>query len=301
MPAGLGERQAAQSADFTLADLPGKAADDWGDRVAFAGAGPEMTYGTFHDRVRRLAAVLSQAGVAEGTRVGLLSANEAVYFELFFACALLGAVMVPFNVRLAPREIAHQRENAEVGHAVLSPALADLAMSSGLTTVTHWWLGGTYDAAIAVAAPDPRRGAWPPGTPVTQMYTSGTTGFPKGCVHSQEGWRASALNLALGLRLDRRAAVLAQAPLFHAWGLGVVLSHLYMGGTVVFLPGPGDFWEAVDRYQVTTLTVPRTAPADGRPREQVTVVTGLAGGFRRSAGRPWRHSFPTLTTTVSTA
>ena len=102
----------------------------------------------------------------------------------------------------------------------MSPEFLDLADESGVTAVTHWWLGGTYDTAIAEREPVPAAEAFPPDTPVSQMYTSGTTGFPKGCVHSQGGWRTSALNLALGMRLDRRAVALVQAPLFHAWGLG---------------------------------------------------------------------------------
>jgi acyl-CoA synthetase (AMP-forming)/AMP-acid ligase II len=280
-------------ADFTLAAFPQKAACQWGDRVAFAEAGTEMTYSAFHDRVARLATVLREAGAGEGTRVGLLSPNARAYFELFFACAALGAIMVPFNVRLAPNEIAYQRENADVFHVVLNPALSELAERSGLTQVAHWWLGGTYDSAIAAATPNVRYEMWPPGTPVSQMYTSGTTGFPKGCVHSQGGWRASAMNLALGMRLDRRAVGLVQAPLFHAWGFGFILTHLYMGATAVFPPGDSaslwatgdDFWEIVDRYRVTSLAMPRSAPSDGRPREQVTVVCGMAGGFRGSFGR----------------
>jgi acyl-CoA synthetase (AMP-forming)/AMP-acid ligase II len=282
------------SADFTLADLPEKAARWWGDRVAFAGSGDEMTYGAFHDRVRRVAAVLGAAGVGEGTRVGLLSGNDRAYYEVFFACAALGAVVVPYNVRLSSREIAYQREHSDVAYAVLSPALSDLAEAAGLTAVTHWWLGGSYDRAIAAAGPYAPRAVFAPDTPVSQMYTSGTTGFPKGCVHSQGGWRASALNFALGLRLDRRAVALVQAPLFHAFGFGFILSHLYMGATAVFPPGPseGDYWETVDRYQVTSVSVPRSAPADGLPRNQVTVVYGQGGTYRSSLGRLIGAFFP---------
>ena len=300
-PAGGGfpaaERSPARgcgSADFTLADFPEKAARWWGDRVAFAGSGTEVTYDAFHDRVRRLAAVLREAGAREGTRVGLLSGNDPACYEVFFACAVLGAVVVPFNVRLSPREIAFQRENADVGYAVVSPALSGLAEGAGLTAVTHWRLGGSYEVAIAGAGPHPGRTAFAPGTPVSQMYTSGTTGFPKGCVHSQGGWRASALNLALGMRLDRRAVALVQAPLFHAFGFGLILSHLYLGGTAVFPPGTGedDYWQAIDRYQVTSAAMPRSAPGDGLPREQVTVVYGQAGALRKSWAQARDAFFP---------
>ena len=284
----------APSADFTLADFPAKAAGTWGGKIAFAEAGTEVSYGEFNDRVGRLAAVLRQAGVQPEARVGLLAANTRATFELFFACAALGATMVPFNTRLSPGEIAYQREHADVGHTVLSPGLSGLAGQAGLTAGTHWWLGGSYDAAVAAASPVTRRVAWPPSTPVSQMYTSGTTGFPKGCVHSQGGWRASALNLALGLRLDRRAVALVQAPLFHAMGFGFVLSHLYMGATAVFPPGDSgdDYWDTVDRYRVTSLSLPRHAPRDRRPREQVTVVYGLGGGFQASFGQAMAAFFP---------
>ena len=275
-----------QSADFTIADFPEKAARTWGDRIAFAESDTSMTYAAFHDRVRRVAAVLRAAGVHEGVRVGLLSANSRAYYELFFACASLGAVLVPFNIRLSPRELAYQRDNADVLHLVLSPDLSDLAEKSELTAVAHWWLGGTYESAVAAATPDTRRVAWPADTPLSQMYTSGTTGFPKGCVHSQGGWRASALNFALGMRLDRGCVALVQAPLFHAFGFGFILSHLLLGGTAVFPPEAGsDLWQTIDRYRVTSMGLPQSVPEDGRPRPQVTVACGLAGGFRPEFAR----------------
>ncbi|MBL7495075.1 AMP-binding protein [Frankia sp. CNm7] len=270
------------SADFTLADFTTKAAHWWPNRGAFVEEGEETTYRQLHDRVNRLTAVLRDAGVTAGSRVGMLAANSKAYFEIFFACARLGAVMVPINIRLSPREVAYQIDNADMSHVVLERDLEELADNSRLTSLTHWWLGETYEDAIAAATPDEARVVLPAEAPVSQMYTSGTTGFAKGCVHSQGGWRASALNLAVGLRLDRRPVVLANVPYFHAWGFGFALSHLVTGGTVVVgrQASPAEYWELIDRHQVTSAILPSGAPTQLHPRDHLTVLVGQAGGFR---------------------
>jgi acyl-CoA synthetase (AMP-forming)/AMP-acid ligase II len=274
----------AVSADFTLADFTAKAARWWPDRSAFIEGGEATTYRQFHDRVNRLVTALRSAGVAADSRIGVLAANSKAYFEVFFACARIGAVMVPINIRLSPREVSHQLADADISHVVLGRDLAELADGSRLTSLAHWWLGETYEEAIATSAPDTERAAFPPETPVSQIYTSGTTGFAKGCVHSQGGWRASAANLAIGLRIDRRAVVLASAPFFHAWGFGFALSHLVMGGTVVVpeRSTPAEHWELIDRHRVTSATVPSAAPTQVHPREHLTVLVGQAGAFRNT-------------------
>ena len=126
------------------------------------------------------------------------------------------------------------------------------------------------------------------------MYTSGTTGFAKGCLHSHAGWLASAVNFALGQRLAPRSVVYATPPLFHAFGFGLGLSHLVMGGTLVIADiGANDtYWAAVDQYQVNTAPYPRGLPPDERDRPYLRTVFGLAGGFRPEMGQYLQHVLP---------
>jgi len=284
----------AATADFTLGDFIEKAARLWGDRAALVHRNSTVTFEGFRDRVLRLQTVLESSGVGQDSRIALLSDNSPAYFELFFACAGIGATLVPLNIRLSWREVAYQVDNADISHCVLNRAFAELAERSGLTNLAHWWLDGSYEEAIASTEPMRGRRFFPPQTAVSQMYTSGTTGFAKGCIHTQGGWRMSMMNLSLGMRIDRKAVALVQAPLFHAWGLGYSLSHLYMGSTLVFpnSNSPADYWEAIDNFDVTSASVPPTPPPTPEPRPNVTILTSQAGGLRRSARTLRDEYFP---------
>ena len=281
---------------FALVDLPAKGARVWPERAALAWGGDSntLTFAELEDRVARLVTVLAAAGVRTGTRIGLLAPNCPQQFELFFACAHLGAVLVPLNVRLAPREIAYQIGDAEMTHAVIHPDLDVLASASGLAALEGWRLGDAYDAAIFSAARSDDHPQRNDSAALMQMYTSGTTGQAKGCVQSAGAWLQSALNFGFGLRLPRHASLLSGAPYFHAFGFGIALAHLVVGGTVPVLRTfqGNEFWSEFDRYQPHSIVPTRSLPADGLPRPCVQVVIGQAGQYRPSSGQFIHEFFP---------
>lgn len=286
----------AADAGFCLVDFPAKGARLWPDRVALAWDGGlyEQTFTGLEDRVARLVTVLRAAGVGPSTRVGMLSPNSPEQFEIFFACAHVGAVLVPLNVRLSPREIAYQVGDAGMSHAIVHPDLDELASVSGLSVMPGWRLGPGYDAAIRDAeraTSSPRRDAT---AALMQMYTSGTTGDAKGCVQSAGAWLHSALNFSHGLRLPRHASLLSGAPYFHAFGFGLALAHLVVGGTVAVLKTFQDdeFWSVFDQYDPYTIVPARSVPPDQQPRPCVHVVIGQAGHYRPLFGQFISDFFP---------
>jgi acyl-CoA synthetase (AMP-forming)/AMP-acid ligase II len=175
-----------------IGDLAHRGAQLWGDRVAFTWESRTRTYAEVADRTARLATVLADAGVEEGTRIAALSTNDPDVIELCFAASLLGAVVVPLNARLLEDEHRFQIEDAGVTHALIHPSLAGLADDSGLAARHAWFLGSALDAVVAAADPRPPSAPRPPDDgALLHLCTSGTTRQPKGCLLSQRAWLAS--------------------------------------------------------------------------------------------------------------
>jgi fatty-acyl-CoA synthase len=220
--------------NFHAARIPGEIALSNGD------TGVDYTWAELDDRVGRAATVLStQYGVATGDRVCLLSENDPKVFELQFACMRLGALFVPLNWRLAPSElhvIVADAEPVLMVHDGDWRALAiELADKAGLERLSWEDDGpgsGNYSRALAAAD-------WLPPKPhqfdrlTHVLYTSGTTGHPKGALstHATMFWQA--VNLSGISRLARPSHMLCPIPLFHAGGLlTVAMPLLYFGGRV---------------------------------------------------------------------
>lgn len=270
-----------------LGDLAHRGAALWPDRTAFAWDGGRRSHAELHGRVRCWAGLLAAGGVRPGDRVALLTANAPEAVEAAFGASLIGAVVVPLNVRLSPAELRHQVGDAAARHAVVHPALAALARESGLLDLAHWTTGPGLDAALDGAPPHglPRPD---PGAPVMQLYTSGTTGHPKGCLLTNRGWIAAAANAVQALDLTAADRLLGALPLFHVAGYGAVLGQLAAGGTVVLPSGasPEALWPVIAEQGVTVAVFPTgTGRALRHPAaapETLRLVFGMA-----ATERPW--------------
>jgi long-chain acyl-CoA synthetase len=219
--------------------------------------GVARTYAELDARSSQVAQALEAAGVRAGDRIAVLDRNRLEHSEVMFAAAKLGATYLPVNWRLAPDEVAYILANSEaavvfVGHDLL-PLLARMT-----TQPTVIDLDAEYGDWLAQhPATDP--GVEPgPGDTALQMYTSGTTGLPKGVLLSHENLcRAAALGSAWGMAEDTVA--LACMPLFHMSGTSWSFVCLFHGGTVVLLrdPDPTQVLQAVAAERVThALLVP---------------------------------------------
>jgi fatty-acyl-CoA synthase len=240
------------------------------ERAASAAARPavadpwrRLDFAALDARCARAAAVLASAGVGPGARVALLLGNRSATLEMVFAVARLGAIAVPLNTRLAPPELAQLLADCRPSALVYEHAHAELATralaQSGRGVALALEVGGAadrYEAALAAAEPRRAIAEVSPEDAMILMYTSGTTGVPKGALLPHRKTLFNALNAQLFFELTRRDRVLVAVPLFHSFGLKILaLPALYAGASLV-LQGSFDAaetWRSVERERITLL------------------------------------------------
>jgi len=249
------------------------------ERIAVVIADDACTYGELCELIERATAMLAAQGIAAGDRVAWLGLNHSGQLVALAALMRLGAILVPLNYRLAAAEL-----QAIVGHAgaaavIADEAFGDMAAAFGVRVIPRAALTAT-DAADAA---DRRGRALPsigPDTPALLVYTSGTTGQPKGAVHTHAGlwWNAQA-SIAMH-EITAGDRVLTVLPLFHVGGLCIqTIPALYAGAAVHLHPrfDPGAWLAAVDALKPTiSLMVPATMRAViEHPRWQSTGLQSL--------------------------
>ncbi|HEY0849423.1 MAG TPA: class I adenylate-forming enzyme family protein [Bradyrhizobium sp.] len=205
-------------------------------RVAIEYHGKGLTYGELLDRVRRLTAVLAARGLRRGDRVGILVRNRPEYLEVELAAANLGVITACLNWRLSGRELAYCIE-------LVSPRLliveADLAASlpPGGRTAPVLEIGPQYESELARQHSHAPAPAAAPEDGLVILYTSGTTGLPKGAVISHRAMIMRALVFTSELGIAPHDSFIAWAPLFHMASTDHALATLLRGGTVVVVDG----------------------------------------------------------------
>jgi fatty-acyl-CoA synthase len=200
-----------------------------------------MTFRQWHERACRLANALIGIGLAKGDRVCILAYNCLEWLEIYAATAIAGLVAVPINFRLVGPEIRYIVENCEARALIVQDDLLDAleAVRADLPVPARNLivLGGkrapggarSYEELIAMA------GAGEPGVPVsaddpwTLMYTSGTTGKPKGAIRSHRGSAMLSLVTEVEMGLSRRDSALLVMPMCHANSLYFFGAFTYCG------------------------------------------------------------------------
>jgi len=201
-----------------------------------------LTYAQLDDAVDRATHVLrTSLGAPEGKRVVVLSRNSAQMLILHFACVRSGAIFVPLNWRLTPSELSFMIADCEPALLALEPRFADRIEADGpfvtLQTIRFHNDPDGFAARLA-AAPAPKAPASgvavDPQTPITLLYSSGTTGKPKGVIVTQLNAFSGALNLALGTQCSASSVFLCEMPMFHTAGLfAAARTPLLVGGSVL--------------------------------------------------------------------
>jgi fatty-acyl-CoA synthase len=232
-----------------------------GDRLALVDGARRLDYATLQLRILRAAEVLRAAGVSRGERLAILAANRSAYIEALFAAARLGAIAVPINTRLVAREIRFLLSDcaprAILCEAGLEPTVHEAARGLPDAPAAILGCGGPTDAweqALDAARPFERVEPAGPEDPHLLLYTSGTTGRPKGALLPQRKTLYNSRNAEIFFRLTRDDRVLVALPLFHSFGLGILaIPTLYAGGCVVLRRGfdPAALWEDVGREGIT--------------------------------------------------
>ena len=283
-----------------MADLTDRLADVYGDRVAVhldhplpsaAAAGDQLTYRDLHNLTARMASVLANSGVGEGTRVAVATANEFEFLLLCLAVMRLGAVAVPMNHLLTRHELL-----AIVAQSGAETLIADAGVyrqtfvsgsrpAAARVLIAGSWADapeGTVSISDALAATPPPAPAarTQPDTVCAILYTSGTSGQPRGAIHTSGGLLCR-MQLALLYPARRSELILVALPLAHIMGIVSVLLPLLAGAAIRFL---GEFHPArvlrdIERHRVTMFV---GVPAMYRMMHDVGI-----DGFDLSSIRAW--------------
>jgi fatty-acyl-CoA synthase len=235
--------------------------------VVDAHSGRQFTYRQFNERANRLASFLRDTiGVRPGDRVSILAQNSSDYYELLFACGKMGAILNTLNWRLAGPELAYILNDCEPQVLVYEALFADTVdalrprigcrhyMVMGAGTPGGEW---TYEGALAAGDP---AGVPLPGLLYTDtwaiLYTSGTTGRPKGAQVTYGNFFYNAVGMGRAIDLTSDDVNLNVLPAFHAGGLGLYAGPiLHAGGTLVVMRTfeVAEFLRLIKEWKVTAL------------------------------------------------
>jgi long-chain acyl-CoA synthetase len=225
------------------------------DHPALVGATRTVTYGELEQRGNRVAHALLDLGVTENDRVAYLDLNNPEFFEVMVGAAKIGAAIAPLNYRLTPTEMGRIVHDSTASVLVVGSAFEAAlptieAEAPGLKRVVR--TGEDFELWIAAASDeDPGRESTYDDV-VLQLYTSGTTGLPKG-VQLTNGNCSGLMDVANAWGVDETSVSLVAMPLFHIGGSGWANVALARGGTDVLVPmiDPAGLIDTIEKARIT--------------------------------------------------
>lgn len=241
------------------------------DKPAILFEGVRISYLELHGRANRTSCWLQSVGIEKGDRVVVMMNNCPEFIEIYLACARLGAIFIPVNFRLAGQELDYTLKNSRprlfvfgdtcaeiVGELNLNQylppmLLASIGSHSGSPEILDY---GSETASFDGQKPFLTKSLGPadPEEPHVIMYTSGTTGEPKGAVLSHRKTFFNCLNADIFFKLHFDDIMLVILPLFHSGGLFIQASPIiYKGATMVIHPkyDPYKTYQDIGRFGVT--------------------------------------------------
>ncbi len=245
---------------MNLGEIPRRNARRFTGRAGLVFGDTRLTWTEVNERVNRLANALVARGVSAGDRVAILAHNSHRFLEVYWGLAKLGAIAVPLNFRLTTAEMATLLEHSGASVLVVGGDYRQVAADlPGLHLVIDLDRTDSYEALLADAAADePELGA-DSGDPFAIMYTSGTTGMPKGAVVTHGNLESNVYNQAIADKADPADINLVATPLYHMGAVFMATTYAALGCTQVILErfAAAEVLETVERERVTTcLLVP---------------------------------------------
>lgn len=280
------------------------------DRRALAEEGRSISYRELVRRVDRLCHGLHRSGVRHGDRIALLSENRIEYVEVFLAAAALGAIVACQNWRQSDAELDHCVRLAEPAILIVSPRHADRVVVNAGIAPRVLTIGADYEKLITSAGDAPFDSRSSPEDILLIVYTSGTTGYPKGAAISHRAEMGRATIAMADSQLFAGRGTISWSPMFHIGGADPTLATLMNGDTTFIVDGfkPGVMLEIMSRELLGNVTLMpaaigrfideahRTglrpkglricgAMPDLVPRHQIAEITTLLNaGFRNTFG-----------------
>jgi O-succinylbenzoate-CoA ligase len=220
-----------------------------GAHCAIIDGDARLSFAALDARANRAAHLLADCGLDHGDRVGLLAPNSAVFCEMFYGCARSGVICCGLNFRLSPAELAAIIADSGMRVLLVAPEFADLAAAataqSGAAVRIEPLGGAQYETRMAVM-PDNRPAVLiAPEDALALVYTSGTTGLPKGAqiTHDHMFWASLTIGQSVDYRQDD--VHLLPVPMFHVGGLSFTVHFVHAGATLL-MPGPWDAARVLD-------------------------------------------------------
>jgi len=251
----------------TYAPTPARTIDSWIEghallspgKPALVFHGEAISYAALHRRIVDTAAWLSNAGLVRGDRIAWYGRNSDAQIVLIFAAARLGLILVPLNWRLAPAELNYVLGDAGARYLFHDGHFEDRleAVSAGLDLAVL-----SVDQLCEKVRSEPVETGQPTealiGDPLLLVYTSGTTGRPKGAVLTQQAALWNAMSSQNAFRLTSRDRTFNLLPMFHVGGINIqTLPTFLCGGTVVLVTqfDPDSFFDIMQKGEITQVTV----------------------------------------------
>jgi fatty-acyl-CoA synthase len=283
---------------FTLGQMLSVHARLHPDRTGARDLERSMTFRHWNERACRLANGLLGLGLAKGDRVAVLAYNAVEWLEIYVAAAKAGLVAVPLNFRLVAQEIGYIVDDSEAGAFIvqdhLMGALEDVGSDLSVPPNRRIWLGAgkcpagyvSYEGLIAAASDREPCVVIAPDDPWMLMYTSGTTGNPKGAIRNHRAGAMLSLITEIELGMDRNDDALLVMPMCHANSLYFFGAFAYCGATTtvysrhkfdpehcarVLGEGAATFTSLVPTHYAMLLALPRTM----RPRLKLDKIAKL--------------------------
>jgi len=214
------------------------------DREALVFGEQSWTWAQLDDRIRRAAGALRASGLGPGDHLAVLDKNHPACLELTLAASLIGAANVVVNFRLAPEELAHVLDDSAAHVVVVGAEFAETlgGLRDRLPKVREVVVlggdGDEYEKWLAAAEPVTAPYASAPEDCFLVLYTSGTTGWPKGVMLTQRSMTAHTRVVAPAYAMDESTVNVVAMPLFHVGGTSWALGSMSAGGRTIIVREP---------------------------------------------------------------
>jgi acyl-CoA synthetase (AMP-forming)/AMP-acid ligase II len=246
----------------SLGDIPRRNARRFPSKTGLVSGDVRLTWPEVNARVNRLAHAVLERGVEKGDRVAVLAQNDHRYLEIYWGLAKAGVIAVPLNYRLVERELAQLLDHSQACALICGPGYEDMSgmLLDGVSSL-EWLLSfgdgrdfatdyGEFIQSGSGGEPDV---VVDDDDPFAIMYTSGTTGLPKGAVVTHGNLENNVYNQAIADKADSDDINLTATPLYHMGALFMATTYTYLGCTNIIVEtfDPSEVQRAIERERAT--------------------------------------------------